>query len=219
MAGNLGDSHRPTVMQAARPHRSMVWRALDQSGIGSGRSVSGRAACRSSAVRPRTGCRQPGHTSVSGCKTKRRRWARGCGRIGGGAARRRSPIAMRSRSRVRGAFGKGRARPMASSRVCNAARRPAGSASPPPSSRFKITTPLTNGGAPGRGGSGTVRYRRERVASLHPGSRARAAMAPRQIWSGPEPSAAVRFDPIATIAVFFRSRIIMVCLSCVGPTL
>jgi hypothetical protein len=205
MAGNQGHSHRPEVLQDARVRRSMFGCRF-QPPIGSGGSASGSPARRSSTARPSTGCRQAGQISASGRRTKRRRWARGCGRIGGGASRRRSSMAIRSRSRVRGAFGKGRVRPAASSILWSIFRRHAGSLTPPTASRRAI--PLTKGGAPGADSSGTVRYQRDSFASLHPGSRPRAVAASRQVSSGVRPSAATRLDPIATRAVFFRPRII-----------
>ena len=50
---------------------------------------------------------------TSGASTKARRCARGCGRIGSGSSRTRSPIAMISRSSVRAALGTLRSRPHA----------------------------------------------------------------------------------------------------------
>lgn len=93
--------------------------------------AGGSAASRVCADWPRMGCTQLGATSTKGASTNPRRCARGCGTMGSGSARTRSPMATISRSKVRGAFGSPRTRPNAVSMACRAASNAAGSVTLP----------------------------------------------------------------------------------------
>jgi hypothetical protein len=151
----------------------------------------GRSASKVDTFRCKAGCRQAGATSRIGRRTKARRCARGCGKIGVGVARIRPFRSMISRSIVRGAFRNKRCRPNRSSISCNLNNNSAGSISP-----CKRMTPLQKSGT-SECGIAAVRYQGDIATKESPEISDKNGIAARHVSIGAIPPDPGRLAPIA----------------------
>jgi len=123
-------------------------------------SIFDNSRSNSAALPACPGRTNPGAISASGCKTKRRRCARGWGKTNPGRLTARAPKAIKSRSSRRGSLGTPpRCRPNSASRTCSLRRRDWGVSSARGQSPAMA---LTKDGDPGGQSTGVVRQSDER---------------------------------------------------------